>query len=182
MNNIPDELVEQVLADPNSRQMLSELLKANNITDPIDTLPPETKKAAVAALLQASQQNQGPPPEATPELLAQLLQDPGTLSNINAMLTNSGISTPFEQMEETEQLEILTQILAQQQQAKSNGGVQVNLAALQIEKEEFDQIWESAQTEGKGDVSAFASTLKAKLQARGAPPEAIEELLSQFPH
>ena len=46
--DIPDELVQQVLADPKGREAIEQLLKANNIPQSIDELPPEMKKAAVA--------------------------------------------------------------------------------------------------------------------------------------
>ena len=81
--DIPDELVQQVLADPKGREAIEQLLKANNIPQSIDELPPEMKKAAVAALLNAQQQAIPPAPD---EVLDQVLADTNALEQINAML------------------------------------------------------------------------------------------------
>ena len=176
MNDIPDELVQQVLADPNARQAIEQLLKANNVEQPIDELPDDMKKAAVAALLNAQQQIQ-PAPD---EVLDQVLGDANALEQINTMLKANNAPSTFQEMEREQQKMILGQILAQQQQ-QQEGAIQVDLEALGVEKEAFDKIWNDAQQQGGGDVSKFASILQAKLFEAGAPAGAISQLIDQLP-
>ena len=84
-------------------------------------------------------------------------------------------------MRREQQKGILGQILAQQQQQQQGGGIQVDLAALGMEKDAFDKIWNDAQEQGKGDVEKFKSVLQAKLFEANVPAGAISQLIDQLP-
>lgn len=179
MNDIPQDLVDQVLADPKAREMITQLLKANNIEQSIDELPDDIKKQAVAALLNAQRQQQ--PQPASDEMLDQVLADPAAVTQINAMLTANNMPTTFPEMDRESQKALLGQILAQQQQRQQENAIQVDLQAMGVEKEAFDKIWNDAQQEAQGDVGKLASLLQAKLFAAGAPAGAISQLIDQLP-
>jgi non-canonical (house-cleaning) NTP pyrophosphatase len=78
MQDVPDELIDQILADPSGREMLEQLLKANKIEQPLDELPRETLRSAVADLLTMLQQSQGGGADSDipDELVDQVFSDP----------------------------------------------------------------------------------------------------------
>lgn len=181
MNDIPDEIVNQVLADPNARQAIEQLLKANNIDQPIEELSADMKKAAAAALINAQQRQPAQP--APDETLDQVLQDPQAIEQINAMLKANNAPSTFEEMDREQQKAILGEIISQQQQGQQQqgGGIQVDLGALGLDEPAFDQIWQDALKQADGDVVKFSSILQAKLVEAGAPMGAITQLVDQLP-
>ncbi len=56
--DIPDELLDQILADPEARAKLEEALKHAGVDQPFDRMPRETQRQAVAMLVAAMQQEQ----------------------------------------------------------------------------------------------------------------------------
>ena len=111
----------------------------------------------------------------------QVLGDVATLQNINQMLQANGVSNSFETLPREQQKDILGQILAQQQAAQQGGGIQVDLAALGVSREQFDEIWQTSQEEAAGDIGRLEDIIKAKLTEAGAPEDAIGALVDQFP-
>ncbi len=116
------------------------------------------------------------------ELLQQVLGNPTSVANINELLKSSGVETPFETLPVEQQKSILGQIIAQQEAAQNQGGgIQVNLEALGVAKEAFDEIWSTSQQEAEGDIGKLTEILRTKLTAAGAPADQIEAIVSQFP-
>ena len=114
-------------------------------------------------------------------MLDQILADPRAVENITGALRASGLETPFEALSRDQQKDIVAQIIAQQQQAAQQGGIQVDLAALGVSAEDFDALWKTSLREADGDVPKLASLVEARLKEAGAPDAAIADLLAQFP-
>lgn len=178
--DIPDEIVQQILADPKMRQALEDMLKASNVDVPLDQLPMDLKKQAIAALMQASQASAPPAP---PEVVQQVLNDPEALGRVNELLKANNVPQAFEDLPADAQAGILGQIIAQQQAQQQQDGpsINVDLEALKQTPESFDKIWQESQQEAGADVAKFKSLIQGKLFAAGAPAGAISELVAQIP-
>jgi len=79
---IPEELMQQVLSDPEAVAALQELAGRNGIETPVADMPREEQVALITAMMQMAQQAEGQggapgnPADLPDELVAQIFADP----------------------------------------------------------------------------------------------------------
>lgn len=78
--HVSDELLDRILADPKGRELLEAALRNAGVQEPLESMPRETQRAAVAAVLvtmrEIEESGQEEPPEVAPELVQRIFADP----------------------------------------------------------------------------------------------------------
>jgi hypothetical protein len=97
MPHVSDELLDRILSEPKARELLGEALRNAGVQEPLEQMPRETQRAAVAAMLatmQEIEQGDGRPvevPEIDPALVHEIFADPDAQDLLRDVMSKSNL-------------------------------------------------------------------------------------------